>query len=409
MALFFPGPEKLGAQAPVSGKWITAWGTAQNALGMTPISNATVRMIARVSIPGEAARFRLHNRYGTKPLNVGKAYVGLRVRGAILSPGSNKQVFFNRSATVTIPPGGSVESDPVPMKLIVRDELAVSLFIPEADVRPSQHGGALVTSYMSEKDSGDLTADEIATNQTPGGAVPLHDPFTVKTTSMLWLDAVDVLSPSAMGSVVVVGDSITDGSCATVDAYDRWPDVLANRLALAGMPMAIVNKGIGGNSITREGIHPPPGSDVVLERLERDVFTHHGVTHVILFEGTNDTRGGAPLAQIQAGMREVIKQVKAHGLKIIGATAIPRHSAAPNPALDQLGWNDGMTKIRHDLNTWMRTQAGLDAVLDFDKVMLDPANPEVNYPTLHCDGIHPNPRGYFAMGASVPLDLFKHP
>lgn len=163
LVIAWPGAGSLRAQAPVSGKWITAWGTAQNSLGMTAISNATVRMIARVTIPGEAVRLRLDNRYGTKPLAVGKAYVGLRMRGAILAPGSNQQVFFNRSATVSIPPGGSVESDPVPMKVLVRDELAVSLYIPEADVRPSQHGGALVTSYLSESGAGDLAADEVAT------------------------------------------------------------------------------------------------------------------------------------------------------------------------------------------------------------------------------------------------------
>lgn len=210
-----------------------------------------------------------------------------------------------------------------------------------------------------------------------------------------------------MGAIVAVGDSITDGACATVDGYDRWPDVLAMRFALTGVPMAVVNQGIGANSITREGIHPPPASDVVLERLDRDVFALHGVTHVILFAGTNDIRGGAPLTQIKDGMREVVKQVKAHGLKIIGATAIPRHLAPPDPSRGFLGWNDGMTKIRHDLNEWVRTQGGFDGVFDFDKAMRDPVNPELNYPTFHCDGIHPNVRGYFAIGASAPLDFFK--
>ncbi len=27
-------------------------------------------------------------------------------------------------------------------------------------------------------------------------------------------------------------------------------------------------------------------------------------------------------------------------------------------------------------------------------------------PPFDCDGIHPNPRGYFEMGGAVPLELF---
>ena len=55
------------------------------------------------------------------------------------------------------------------------------------------------------------------------------------------------------------GDSITDGTCSTLDAHDRWEDLLAVRLALdrpaaeaAGAHKAVVNEGIGGNTITRE-------------------------------------------------------------------------------------------------------------------------------------------------------------
>ena len=69
------------AQQPRA-RWITAWGTSQQALGATGVSNATVRMIARVTIAGEAVRIRFDNAFGTSPLAIGKAYVGLRIQGA---------------------------------------------------------------------------------------------------------------------------------------------------------------------------------------------------------------------------------------------------------------------------------------------------------------------------------------
>lgn len=36
--------------------WATAWATSQQGLGMAKISNATIRMIARVTLPGDSVR-----------------------------------------------------------------------------------------------------------------------------------------------------------------------------------------------------------------------------------------------------------------------------------------------------------------------------------------------------------------
>ena len=388
-------------QPPTSPKWITAWGTSQNGLGTISVTNATVRMIARPTVSGAAVRIRLDNTFGTSPLAIGKAYVGVRIQGATLAAGSNRQMFFNKSASATVPPAGSVESDPVPMKVLAQQDLAVSLYIPEVNVRPSQHGGAQVTSYLSANGSGDLVAEEMA------------KPFAGTTTSLFWLKAIDVSSASSTGAIVAFGDSITDGTCSTLDAHDRWEDWLAVRLAFdaAGRGhrdahKAIVNEGIGGNTITRENLQPPPDSPPGLERLQRDVLSHHGVTDVILFMGTNDIRRGALAPQVIAGTQEIIKRVKAGGLKIIGVTIIPRHNRPP--AVDNTGWNQARTALRNEVNQWIRTKAAFDAVIDFDKVVQDPENPDLMYPPFNCgDGIHPTPRGYYEMGQSVGLDLFK--
>src|SRR3989442_4778668 len=303
-----------------SGKWITAWGSSQQALGMTTVTNATVRMIARVTIAGESVRIRLDNTYGTSPLSIGKASLGQRVRGAVLTSGATRPILFNGSPSVMVPAGGSVRSDPVPMKVTARQDLAVSLFIPEANVRPSQHAGALVTSYVSADGSGDLTAEESGT------------PFKGTTTSMFWLKGIDVQSASSAGAIVAFGDSITDGTCATVDAHDRWEDWLAVRLNLddathraPGAHKAIVNEGIGGNTVSREKLEPPPDSTPGVERLDRDVLSHEGVTDVILFMGTNDIRRSASAAQVIAGMTDVAKRVEARGVRIFHLTIIPRH------------------------------------------------------------------------------------
>ena len=88
------------------GQWTTAWSTSQNGLGTVGFTNATVRLIARVTIPGTAVRIRLANTYGKAPLAIGKVYVGQRVQTATLAAGTNTPVLFNGSASVTIPSGG---------------------------------------------------------------------------------------------------------------------------------------------------------------------------------------------------------------------------------------------------------------------------------------------------------------
>lgn len=383
-----------------SAKWVTAWGSSQQTLGMTTVSNATVRMIARVTIPGDAVRIRLDNTYGTGPLAVGKASLGQRARGAALSAGASRPVLFNGSPSVTVPAGGSVRSDPVSMKVIARQDLAVSLYVPEANVRPSQHTGALVTSYVSADGSGDLTADETG------------KPFTGTATSMFWLKGIDVQSATSSGAIIAFGDSITDGTCATLDGHDRWEDWVAVRLHLddgtrgaRGAYKAIVNEGIGGNTVSRENLQPPPDSTPGVERLDRDVLSHEGVTDVVLFMGTNDIRRSASAAQVIAGMTDIAKRVKARGARIFGVTIIPRHNVAPTGT--NTGWNPAKTAVRHEVNQWIRAGAPFDGVLDFDTVVRDPSNPDRIFPAFDCDGIHPTSRGYYEMGRSVRLELFK--
>jgi lysophospholipase L1-like esterase len=400
LILLLTGAERPGAQSPpAGGRWRTAWATSQQGQGQTAFTNTTTRLIARVTIGGDAIRIRLDNTYGATPLKIGKASVGVRARGAALVPGSNRPLVFGGADSVTIPPGGTMRSDPVTLRVIPRQDLAISLFIPDANVRPSQHGGALVSSYIAAAQAGDRSGVDSA------------EPFTETITAMPWLKAIDVLSPSAAGAIVAFGDSITDGTCATLDAHDRWEDWLALRLAFEddrrggrNAAKAVVNEGIGGNTVTREGLQPPPDSAPGIERLERDVLSHEGVTDVILFMGTNDIRRGAPASQVIAGMTDIAKRVKAQGARIFGVTIIPRHNVPASGT--NTGWNDAKTATRHEVNGWIRSRGSFDGVIDFDRIVRDTANADLILPAFNCDGIHPTPRGYFEMGKSVPLTLF---
>lgn len=386
------------ASAPASSQgqnWIAAWSTSQQGLSDAKISNASIRMIARVTIPGDAVRIRLDNTFGKTPVTFAHATIGPRVRGPALALGMIKSVTFGGKASITVPAGGTVESDAVALHVDAQQDLGVSLFVTGAEVQPSQHNNAQVTSYLTDANGGDQT------ESAEGKA------FIGKTTAMFWLKSIDVQPAGQASTIVAFGDSITDGTCTTLDAHDRWEDVVAQRLALQNpMRFAVVNEGIGGNTVIDvTGYNPPINSPTGVARLERDVLSHPGVSHVVLFEGTNDLRRGATADQLIGGMKYIITQVKAKGIKIIGATIIPRHTTVPGVA--DTGWSDEKTKIRNRVNDWIRKDAGFDAVLDFDAVVRDKANPALISQAYNCgDGVHPAPIGYFQMGKSVDLAVF---
>jgi len=385
------------AFAQTSPGWITAWATSQQTLGQTRVSNATLRLIARVTAPGDAIRLRFDNTFGSAPVTFGKVSAGPRQSAnnpASISPGLVMPVTFGGKSSITIAAGGSVMSDRVPLAVDAEEDLAVSVYIPGADVPASQHNGAMVTSFITENGAGDLTTSESGT------------PFKTRITTMPWLKAIDVSVTAPTTAIVAFGDSITDGTCTTLDGHDRWEDIVAQRFALQDtVRHSIVNEGIGGNTVTR-GVTPLPDSTPGTERLDRDVLAHAGVSHVVVFMGTNDIRREASAEQLINGLKEIVARVKARGLKVIGVTIVPRHNVAP--VSSNTGWNDAKTKVRNEVNAWIREAGAFDAVIDFDRVLRSAANPDLLKVTYNCgDGIHPSPLGYFQMGKSVDLNLFE--
>jgi lysophospholipase L1-like esterase len=121
--------------------------------------------------------------------------------------------------------------------------------------------------------------------------------------------------------------------------------------------------------------------------------------------GTNDIRRGASASQVIQAMTTIAGKVKANGARVLGVTIVPRHNAtagAPTP------WDSSKTRIRNEVNDWIRGRGPFDGVIDFSRVVNDPADPDLLLPAFNCgDGIHPSPRGYFEMGSAVDLSLLR--
>jgi lysophospholipase L1-like esterase len=376
--------------------WVAAWGTSQQRLADEKLSNASVRTIARLTLPGDGVRLHFQN-IGAAPVRFGKVTVGPRVQGPRLAQGLVMPVTFAGGDSITLSPGASAESDPVALHVEAQQDIAVSVFVSGADVQPNAHGNAYVTNYVTDNGAGDQTGSEDG------------KPFTTKITSTYWLSSIDVHSLSPARAIVAFGDSLTDGTCTTVDGHERWEDILAQRLALQNpVRFSVVNEGVGGDTALGRGDKtPPPNGWHGIDRLARDVLSQPGIGYMILFAGSNDAAArGAPAEAIIDGLKAIIGEAKAKGIKVVGVTIVPRQAVIPGAK--ESGWTDEKTKVRNAVNAWIRKGEGMAGVLDFDKIVRDPADPDRLDPAYNCgDGIHPSLIGYFRLGKSVDLKLFK--
>ena len=247
VALFFgSGAAALRQSAPAA-RWVTAWSASQQALGTVALTNATVRMIARVTVPGEAVRIRIDNAFGTAPLVIGRHTSGNGFRREPcrrIEPADPLQQGRKRDSACRWQPdkrSGFDESS----------EAAGSgseyLFLRRISGRANTQ--APIDLLFDGNGSGDASGNEMAA------------PFTVTTTAMFWLKSIDVSSSTSTGSIVAFGDSITDGTC-----YDRRARPMGRCFSRPAVPRAAgrgkegmhkaINEGIGGNTITREKLQP---------------------------------------------------------------------------------------------------------------------------------------------------------
>jgi lysophospholipase L1-like esterase len=388
-----PGPAGPGNTAPL----LTA------AFPDNQARNQTLRMIVHPSMAGTSWRVRLTNEFGTRPVTFGRAYAGLQSSGANVAPGSNRALTFGGRRSVTVPVGRTTLSDPVSVKVTDAwsQRLSVSLHIAGESGPMTWHAAAFTTSYVSDPNAGDHTADVTDTA------------FPHSTTSWFFVSEVQAQRRDA-ATVVAFGDSITDGFFSTMNGNDRWPDVLQRRLderRSVHRPISVITEAIGGNMVTRIGRTPggctPCDGPPALDRLNRDVLNRPGVRVVILLEGINDLGGGNATAdQVIAGYREIIRRVHARGIKIIGATLTP--SAGTQFGLYGTPETDAK---RRAINDFIRTSGMFDGVADFSAVTEDPANPghlRPEYDTNSTvggpgDHLHPNRAGFLAMGAAIDV------
>jgi len=382
-------------------QWITTWSASPQKVWnkdfvfppLIPeqISNQTIRQVSQISLGGEAVRLVFTNQYGEQPLYIDQTTIGL-ANAASLKSKSTYPVYFSGQLKAKILPGKQLVSDPIELAVPDHTQLVVNSFIQKSTTFKTFHWDAKQTSWI------------IAGNQTTNLTAPTD---AKTTTARLLLSAIEVKPKEKAQVVAVIGDSITDGATATLDANTRWTDFLAKRLSVHRV--AVVNNGISGNRLLTDGM-----GDSVLKRLNSEIFQYSGVKTLIVLVGINDISwpgtAFAPKQQIPSfealteGYKRVVKEAHEQGIQVIGATLLPFAGALPNTPLDNY-YQPNKDQLRQRINHWIRTSHTFDDVLDFDEGLKDPIHPNRLNPIYDSgDHLHPNDRGNQHMAELVQLD-----
>ena len=354
------------------------------------LSNQTVRQIARLSIGGKRARVVLSNEYGATPLVIGAAHIARADGGSRIAADSDRALTFGSSSTVTIAPGASAISDPVNLELAPLAQVAISIYLPQATALSTFHWDGKQAAYIGQ---GDLAAAPL-----------IKTDNTVE--ARLFLSAILVDTPSAAPVVAAFGDSITDGAGSTSNSNQRWPDLLAQRLA--GHQVAVINAGISGARVLDDkmGVN-------AMARFDRDVLSQPNLDSVILLMGINDIAwpGSSFTPQdpamnvdrLIAAYRQLITRAHLRHARIIGATLTPFEGALQDSDIKNY-YSEAKEQTRQALNHWIRSSGEFDAVIDFDAVLRDPQQPRRFLPAFDSgDHLHPGDRGYKAMADAIDL------
>ncbi|MDX3694142.1 SGNH/GDSL hydrolase family protein [Streptomyces europaeiscabiei] len=383
--------------APAStGVWVGAWAASPS--GSEPgtesdgLAGQSVRNVVHTTAAGTSARVTLSNLYGQQPLTI--THASLAVAASTDTPAAAadtmRRLTFAGNPTVVVAPGQQVVSDAVRVAIPHDTDVLITTYSPTPSGPATYHAHARQISYTAEGDRAEDVTGE---------------PYTTQSLHWRYVTALDVLSNESDGTVVVLGDSLTDGVTSTVGENRRWTDVLSGRLrAASGTPRySVANEGISGNRVLTDGNGRPAENPSGLSRFQRDVLGRTGVKAVVIDLGVNDilkNPGQADPAAITAGLRRLVEQAHARGLRVVGTTLMPFHG--------HRGYSDQRESVRQAINATIRSGNVFDTYVDFDKALRDPYAPRRLRPDYDSgDHLHPSDKGYEQMAEVFDLEKLK--
>ncbi len=371
------------AGAPGNAAWVGTWAVSPQCCG-NAFEKQTLRQIVHTSISGSAARVQLSNAFGSQAIMVGDVHLAKRTTGSSVDLATDQAVTFGGQKTISIAAGGSAVSDSIAFSVSALSDVAVSFYLPQGTGPITYHQQGTQTNYAA--------AGDVAGNKDLSG--------TQNSGSYYLLANLDVKNPQALGALATLGASITDGVGSSQDNNRRWPNDLAKRLNTAGKVVGVLNQGISGNQLLKDG-----AGQSALKRFQRDVLAQPGIAWVIFSDDPiNDLGSGSNRpsgAQLIDGLKQLIAAAHTAHVKFLCSTLTPFEGSG--------GWSSEGEVSRGQINAFVRSaDSGCDGVVDQDTATHDPAHPTKFLSTLHIgDFLHPNEAGLQAIAEAVSLELFK--
>jgi lysophospholipase L1-like esterase len=338
-----------------NGSWATSYGLAP-AVPQTPVwTGQTLRMVVHPDLTGSTARLRFANTFSPSPLTLGHVTVATQQTAKSPVPAQTPvSLTFGGARSTTLAAGADIYSDPVSFPVTAGKSLMVSIYFPGPVAVAPTHSQALSSSFTTEPQAGDHTAD-VST------AAFVSKPFTFWTV----VSGVDVSTPTDIGTTVAMGDSQTDCAHTAADGNQRWPDYYAQDVNSHGQVSGVVNAGLNGSRLLT-------GSDAygpsALDRLDRDVFGQAGVRTLVVYYGINDIAlDSASAAAVEGAVRTIAARARERGIRVVAATIPPFGGYS--------GYSDAKDTVREQVNAYLRTTSDVDAMADFDLATRDPDMP----------------------------------
>ena len=316
----------------------------------------------RIPIGRGGSRLRISFKAGDGSLTLHSATVALAgTQGKLAS--APVAVNFNGSPGFTSNARERVTSDPIAFPVSFGNELYVSFDVD----------GAMAASNINAFPDSYAWAGGSVTAQNPSAGTPFMQAAAV--------DTIDVEGPSSI-AMVALGDSITEGYVSgnvgnyvsrNDDYRNSWPAIAQGLLRVP-----VVNGAVSGQGVFE-----------ATARLQTEVFTMQGLTDCLVLIGTNDL-GGSTADQIDAGLSALFDKLRPVCRIWVGTLLPKEQNCCVNYAT--------VVATRIAVNDWIRHQAKVNGVIDFEAVLAQTGDVNRFAAGLGEDGIHPSIAGQRIMG-----------
>lgn len=421
--------------APSGTAWTGAWESPIEDAFAPPAGdtwgNQTMRTAfsPNMAVPaGSTVRVRLSSPGflsgdGDAPVQVKDATVGPQASAGGASLAAAPQALtFGGSASVTIPAGGDVYSDPVTLTGAISGRAVLSLQLANSSlpVLPLNSYPAAARTWFAPSSDGDQTSAQSDTDFTYAvNAVPLLTGFDVATPAA----AYNSVSYPGEPTVVVAGNNVIDGTHASApsDSGNTPSSWLAGQLYSQGAASGygVTDAGLQSNDVLTDGqtagaglAGGVPDGMSLLARIDRDVLAEPGLGTVVIDQGLEDLLAADGSAATSANLEDAYSALLVQ-LQDFGAGEVIFGTLTPcggfTDSTDSQSCDTATDTARTSVNDTMSNGTGF-CTADFSAAVASSGTTSpVALASANDAGDHVNLTagtggGYAALGSEINLD-----